>query len=567
MFLPTTKDEMKKLGWNQPDVIIVSGDTYIDNYYDGAAVIGKVLTYNGYKVAIIAQPDIDSDDDITRLGEPLLFWGVTAGCVDSMVSNYTSLKKRKKSDDLTPGGFNTKRPDRATIIYTNLIKRNYKSNKPIILGGIEASLRRIAHYDYWSDSVRRSVLFDSKADCIVYGMGEKTILSLADKISKNENFKETRGICYVSKDIKSDYIELPSYEEVKTNKLQFINMFHTFYKNNDPINAKGLVQKHGDRFLIQNPPQYYHGKEELDKLYEIEYERQVHPYYKNMGIVKALDTIQFSINSHRGCYGECNFCAITVHQGRTINSRSEDSIIREVKSITKHTDFKGIISDVGGPTANMYGNECNVQLTRGSCKEKRCAFPKICKSMEINHSDQISLYEKLRYLQGIRKIFIGSGIRYDLVLSDTKSGKEYFINLVENHVSGQLKIAPEHTDNSVLGLMGKPDNNYLTNFKDEFYKLSQKIGKKQFLTYYFISAHPGCNITNMQNLDRFISQELKFNPEQVQIFNPTPSTYSTLMYYTELDPFTLEIIFVEKSPKNKLIQKEIIVAQKKKSHY
>jgi uncharacterized radical SAM protein YgiQ len=395
-------------------------------------------------------------------------------------------------------------------------------------------------------------------------MGEITILSIAEKIRNNEDYKETRGICYISKGPKEGYIQLPTYEEVKVDKMKFISMFHTFYKNNDPLNAKGLVQKHGDRYLIQNPPQFYHTKQELDKLYEIEYERQVHPFYKKMGKVKALDTIQFSINSHRGCYGECNFCAITVHQGRTINSRSEESIIREVKLITKHKDFKGIISDVGGPTANMFGNECKVQLTRGSCKEKRCAFPTICKSMDINHSDQISLYEKLRRIEGVRKIFIGSGIRYDLILSDSKSGKEYFVNLVENHVSGQMKIAPEHTENSVLSLMGKPNNNYLKNFRDDFYNHSKKAGKKQFLTYYFISAHPGCNITDMNNLDRFISQELKLNPEQVQIFNPTPSTYSTLMYYTEMNPFTLEKIFVEKSPKNKLIQKEAIVAHKEK---
>ena len=339
-------------------------------------------------------------------------------------------------------------------------------------------------------------------------------------------------------------------------------MFHQFYKNNDPLNAKGLVQQHGDRFLIQNPPQFYHTKDELDKLYEINYERKVHPFYAKMGKVKALDTIQFSVNSHRGCYGECNFCAITVHQGRTINSRSEDSIIREVKSITKHQDFKGIISDVGGPTANMYANSCQIQSTKGSCKAKRCAFPEVCDRMDIDHSATVSLYDRLRNIDGIRKIFIGSGIRYDIILSDESKGKEYFIDLVNHHVSGQMKIAPEHTENNVLSKMGKPDNKSLKKFRDEFYNLSKKAGKKQFLTYYFISAHPGCGMNDMINLDKFISTELKLNPEQVQIFNPTPSTYSTLMYYTELDPFTLKPIFVEKSEKQKKLQKDILVKQK-----
>lgn len=558
MFVPTTKEELIHLGWKDNlDVIIVSGDTYIDSPNDGAAVIAKVLIRAGWKVGIIAQPDVNSSDDITRLGEPRLFWGVTAGCVDSMVANYTALMKKKHQDDLTPGGENNKRPDRATIVYTNLIRKYFKNTAPIILGGIEASLRRIAHYDYWTDSIRRAVIFDAKADAILYGMGEKSIIEIAKKIDLNQDWKNTRGVTYISKNAPtSDFIELPSFDEVKKDKDKFIQMFDVFYKNNDPYSARTLIQKYNDRYLIQNPPQFLPTTEELDS-YFLDFKRDAHPYYAKMGKIKALETIRFSITSHRGCYGECNFCSITVHQGRRIVSRSQESIINEVIEITKLPGFKGYISDIGGPTANMYQNYCKVRENKALCEKKRCAFPTVCSALELSHKSQIELLDKIRKIKGVKKVFIGSGIRYDLILEDKKDGSRYLRDIVEHHISGQMKIAPEHTEENVLNAMGK-SHKYLIEFKREFDKLNKETNKKQFLTYYFIAAHPGCDEIHMKKLKQFLKKELRLNPEQIQIFTPTPSTYSTLMYYTEKEPFSKKTIFVEKRLKNKRNQKEII---------
>jgi uncharacterized radical SAM protein YgiQ len=558
MYLPTTKQELNELGWDQLDVILISGDVYIDSCYDGVAVIGKLLLDEHYKVGIISQPDIHSDKDIMRLGEPKLFWGVSAGCVDSMVANYTALLKKKRSDDLTPGGLNDRRPDRASIIYTNLIRKYFKNTKPIILGGIEASLRRIAHYDYWTDKIRRSILFDAKADAIVYGMGEKTISEIAAKFKNGRSINDIRGICYISKDKPEDYLKIPAFEEVQTDKKKFTEMFNIFYKNNDPVNAFGLAQKHGDRYLIQNKPQLNLRPSELDRIYELGFERDIHPYYKSQGKVKALETIQFSVNSHRGCFGECNFCSIAVHQGRTILSRSEGSIIREVKEITRHPKFKGNISDVGGPTANMYGSNCNIQLEKGSCKAKRCAFPEKCKKMNIDHDRQRKLLERIRKIKGIKKVFIGSGLRYDLIVSDDKYGMPYLEDIVEHHVSGQLKIAPEHISPDVLKAMAKPANDSLLRFKKAFEQISKRKNKKQYLTYYLIAAHPGCNESHMKELKHFLEHDLSIMPEQVQIFTPTPSTYATLMYHTEADPYSDKEVFIEKNLKNKRKQKEIL---------
>ncbi len=558
MFLPTTKEELIKLAWDSLDVILVSGDVYIDSPYDGSAVIGKVLIDAGYKVGIISQPDIDSHLDITRLGEPNLFWGVSAGCVDSMVANYTALMKKKKKDDLTPGGVNSRRPDRAVISYVNLIKKYFKNTKPIIIGGIESSLRRIAHYDYWSDSIRRSILFDSKADILVYGMGEKTILEIAGSIKNKNDYKNIRGICYASKEMKGGFIELPSYEDVNKDKMKFIEMFNTFYKNNDPLNAKGLNQKQDTRYLIQNPPNFHLTEKELDKIYDLGYERKVHPYYAKQGKVPALETIQFSIISHQGCFADCNFCSIAVHQGRRVRSRSGRSILKEAEKLTHHVDFKGYINDIGGPTANMWRMECAIQSDKGSCKNKKCTNPELCEKMRISHSSQIELLKKLRAITGIKKVFIGSGIRYDLVLEDSESGKKYLNEVINHHVSGQMKIAPEHSEEKVLKLMGKTTASSLRKFKNEFYSLNKKFDMKQFLTYYFIAAHPGCELKDMIRMKEFVKKELKLNPEQVQIFTPTPSTYSTLMYYTGINPFTNEEIFVEKSLKKKALQKKII---------
>ena len=588
MFLPTTKEEMQDLGWEYLDIILVSGDTYIDSSYNGTAVIGKWLLKHNYKVGIIAQPNIEDINDITRLGEPRLYWGVSAGCVDSMVANYTALKKRRHQDDFTPGGLNNRRPDRAVISYTNLIKKAFKnSNVPVVIAGIESSLRRVVHYDYWSNSLRRSILFDSKADILSYGMGEKSMLELATAFSnsfelkklielqpyfntkknagliKKANWKEIEGIGYISKNKNENYIDLPTFEECQNSKKTLIEAFNIFYSNCDSITATGLNQGHGDRYYIQNPPSSPLLEDEMDAIYGMEFERDVHPFYKQHGSVKALETIKNSITTHRGCYGECNFCAIAIHQGRTVTSRTESSILLEANFIAQKKGFDGYIRDVGGPTANMYGIECNKKLTKGSCSEKRCLFPTSCPSLKINHHGQIELLKKMREIQGIKKIFIASGIRYDLILDDKKYGEQYLEELIKHHVSGQMKIAPEHTENKILNLMGKKGKNYLIDFKNKFYEINKKLDKKQFLTYYLIAGHPNCNEKDMKDLKKFASKELKLNPEQVQIFTPTSSTYSTLMYYTELNPFDFEPIFVEKDNSKKQKQKEIIIEKNK----
>ncbi|TET04233.1 MAG: YgiQ family radical SAM protein, partial [Candidatus Atribacteria bacterium] len=453
---------------------------------------------------------------------------------------------------------------RATIVYSNLIRKYFKNPKSIILGGIEASLRRIAHYDYWDDGIRRAILFDAKADILVYGMGEKSVLKLARNLKTGKDWKDIRGICYISSHPKDEYTILPSYQEVKGDKKKFISMFHTFYLNNDPLTAKGLCQQQDSRYLIQNPPSYPLAQKELDKIHDLPYEREVHPYYRKEGEVKALETIKFSITTHRGCYGECNFCSITVHQGKVIQGRSEKSILREAKLLTRLKDFKGYILDMGGPTANMYGIECQKKLKSGSCADKRCLYPQICSSLKINHKRQMEILNKIRQIKGIKKVFVASGIRYDMLLNDQKYGEKYLRELIKHHISGQLKIAPEHTENNVLEKMGKPDRGYLKRFRDKFLQINKEHKKKQFLTYYLIAAHPGCREGDMHRLKEYTSKELKLNPEQVQIFTPTPSTYSTLMYYTEIDPFTGKAIYVEKNLKKKGRQKGIVVEKKSK---
>ena len=559
MFLPTTPKELKQLGWDALDIILVSGDSYIDSPYMGVAVIGKLLQQAGYKVGVIAQPDTTSQQDICRLGEPRLFWGVSGGCVDSMVANYTALKKKRKSDDYTPGGENNRRPDRAVIAYANLIRRYFKQTTPIVLGGIEASLRRVVHYDFWSDRLRRSILFDAKADYLLYGMAEKSILELAHHLAEGSQPDQVRGVCLISKEPRAGYVELPAYETVANDKQAFTDMFHIFYQNNDPITAKGLLQRHGDRYLVQNPPSHDLSQSELDAIYALDYERAQHPYYEAQGKVKALETIRFSIPTHRGCYGECNFCAIAVHEGRRVTWRSPESILSEAKRMSQHAEFKGYIFDVGGPTANMYGYECDKKIKRGSCRNKRCLTPDICPLMKVDHSPQLNLLKEIRQIPGVKKVFVSSGVRYDLVLADEQHGLDYLKNVVTHHVSGQMKIAPEHSDPHVLELMGKPGQKSLSAFRRLFFELSGKAGKDQYLTYYLIAAHPGCSEKEMKDLKQFTSQKLGINPEQVQVFTPTPSTYSSLMYYTEQNPFTGEPIFVEKDALRKERQKEILV--------
>jgi uncharacterized radical SAM protein YgiQ len=560
MFIPTTLREAEERGWRFLDIILVSGDTYYDTSYSGSAVIGHWLIDNGYKVGIIPQP---SEEDIGKLGVPNLFWSVSAGCVDSMVANRTPTGKIRNDDDFTPGGLNDRRPDRATIVYTNMIKKFCK-DKPIVLGGIEASLRRIAHYDVWSDSVRRSILFDAKADYITYGMAEFSNLELADSLRDGKDPSSIRGISYISKDMKEGFVQLPSYEECSGDKEKFASAYREFYHNCDPITAKGLCQKHGNRYLVQNPPQRDPTTEELDRIYSLDYENKVHPSFLKDGRVKAADTIKNSITTHRGCYGGCNYCAIAVHQGRRVISRSEDSIIKEIEKFSKEKDFNGIIYDLGGPTANMYGIECKKKMEKGACEDRQCLFPDICGSLRIDHTAQMRLLKRAKNVPGVRKVFVTSGIRYDMVLADTDHKVDYVDAIVKNHVSGQLKVAPEHSSDRVLALMGKPGKDQLLEFKDMFDDSNAEFGKKQFLTYYLMAAHPGCTQRDMDELGRFCRSKLKTNPEQVQIFTPTPSTVSTMMYFTG-KTMDGEPVFVERSESGKQAQKNAVVKRRDNS--
>lgn len=561
MFLPTTPEEVEASGWDRLDIILVTGDSYVDSPFIGAALIGKVLCRRGYRVGIIAQPDVGSDRDISRLGEPLLFWGVTSGSVDSMVANYTASGKRRKSDDYTPGGLNDRRPDRAVIVYTNLIRRYFKSTVPVVLGGIEASLRRIPHYDVWSDSIRRSILFDAKADILIYGMGETAVLSLAERLKAGRPYRDLCGVCYIAGSIPADFVEMDPFEAVAADPFAFSRMFQIFYRNNDSRTAKGLYQKHGSRYLIHNPPCPPLPQPELDAIHDLDFERDLHPYYGRQGKVRALETIRFSVATHRGCYGECNFCAIAVHQGRTVQWRSAGSVLREVQAMTRHPSFKGVISDVGGPTANMYGFECRKKLRKGACGNKRCLYPKICGHLEVTHRPQIDLLAAIQNVKGVRHVFVASGIRYDLILNDPENGRDYLTELVRRHISGQLKIAPEHTEPDVLDLMGKPGPDSLMAFKELFDRTCRACGKRRYLTYYFMAAHPGCTEAHMLRLKSFVTRHLHLVPEQAQIFTPTPSTISTLIYHTGRNPDTGAPVHCEKRSGLKEKQKKILITK------
>ena len=562
MFIPCTPQEIRQRGWRGLDVILVTGDAYIDSPFIGVAVVGKVLLQAGYRVGLIAQPETGCARDILRLGEPELFWGVTGGCIDSMVANTTATGRRRKTDDTTPGGLNTRRPDRATIVYSNLIRQHGRAGRPIVLGGIEASLRRVAHYDFWSDRIRRSILFDAKADYLLYGMAERSVVELADALRAGQSPCAVRGLCHIAPYLPERCLELPSFQQCAEDKDAFTRMFHTFYRNNDPLTATALGQLQDTRYLIQNPPARHLSGKELDAVHELKYERELHPLDRARGEVKALETIRFALSTHQGCYGECNFCAIAVHQGRTIRWRSEASILAEAREIAAHPLFKGTLHDVGGPTANMYGIDCERKAKRGGCPGKRCLFPTVCPRLNPDHEKQIKLLTALRRVSGIRKVIVASGIRYDMILADRRQGVAYLRQLVRHHLSGQMKIAPEHSEDAVLKIMGKPGRESLTRFKALFQKVLKEEGQKQFLTYYFIAAHPGCSERNMQALAAFARRELHLSPEQVQVFTPLPSTYSALMYWTERDPFTGKPCFVEKSLSGKARQKEIVVRDK-----
>jgi len=561
-FLPVTPEEVRARGWTALDVILVTGDSYLDSPHVGVAVIGKWLLAAGYRVGVIPQPAVTTGADIMRLGEPELFWGVTGGGVDSLIANRTASGKRRRTDDFTAGGINNRRPDRAVIVYANLIRRHFPGTKPIVLGGIEASLRRLAHYDFWSDQVRRSILMDAKADIIVYGMGERAVRELAAAFRSGGDIADIRGICYAAAEKKPGFLELPSWEETASDPAALEKMFLTFYGHQDSRTARGLCQRQDNRWLIHNPPAAPLTEEEMDGVYGLEFARDVHPCHKAAGAVRALETIRFSIPTHRGCYGECHFCAIAVHEGRTVSSRSEESILQEAVRIAAMPGFRGYILDVGGPTANMYGFECRRKLARGACPDRRCLYPAVCENLRPDHRRQISLLGKIRALPGVKQAVVASGIRYDLLLADKKYGPQYLGEIVRHHISGRLRIAPEHCVPKVLRLMGKPGVAPLLTFRDLFYKFSRGAGKRQFLSPYFIAAHPGCTAADMKSLQLFATRELSLPPDQVQIFTPAPATISTLMYATERDPFTSRRIFVEKTAAGRERQKQILVVKK-----
>ena len=567
MFIPATPDEIRKVGWTRLDVILVAGDSYLDSPFVGVSVIGQRLLAAGYRVGIIPQPDIDSEKDISRLGEPELFWGITGGCIDSLVANRTASGKRRRKDDFTAGGINNRRPDRAVIAYANLIRRHFKKTAPIVLGGIEASLRRIAHYDFWSNRVRRSVLIDAKADYLLYGMADNSVLDLAARLREGRDVSELRGLCHAAAEPKPGFLELPSWEASAADPATFEKMFLTFDRNQDPLTAKGLCQRQDTRWLIHNPPAPPLTQAEMDEVHGMNFERAVHPCHRHTGEVRALETIRFSIATHRGCYGGCHFCAIAVHEGRTVSSRSEASIVREAKLLTSVPGFKGRILDVGGPTANMYGFECEKKLARGACPDRSCLYPKVCKNLRPDHGRQIALLRKLREIPGVKQAIVASGIRYDLLLADRKNGIPFLREVIRRHVSGQMKIAPEHSEEQVLRCMGKPGPASLLVFRNLFRKLTAEAGKKQFLTCYWIAAHPGCAQTDMEALRRFAVRELALQPEQVQLFTPAPATISTLMYHTGRDPRTGKKLFVEKTAAGRERQKKILVAKTERFGY
>lgn len=554
-----SRQELGNRGITRPDVILVTGDAYIDSAYSGTAIIGRVLESAGYSVGIIAQPDISGPEDITRLGEPRLFWGVSAGCVDSEIANFTALGKPRRSCDFTPGTRNSKRPARASITYANLIRRYFKNSVPIVLGGIEASLRRVAHYDQRTDKIRRSVLLDSKADILVYGMGEKSVLEIAARLDQSEGLDDISGTCVMAGQAPDNYLRLPDFEKAQKDPGAFARMFKLFYLNSLAPTGRGLVQKYDSRYLVHHPPAPYLTRTELDRVHELPFMNDAHPRCKASGEIRALETIRDSITTHRGCYGECSFCSIAVHQGRSVISRSMDSIVREAGHLARSDGFSGTIRDVGGPTANMYGSGCK-RMSRGDpCTDKHCTgFHGVCPDLVPGHQKQKRLLAELRSIPGIKKVNIASGIRYDLVLADAQHGPDYLEQVIRHHISGQMKIAPEHCADHVLVLMNKPRASIALEFADLYRKLAQRFKKNVFLSCYIIAAHPGCSIKDMNSLAGFARSNLRFMPRQVQVFTPAPSAGSTVMYHAGIDPFTGKKVWSEKSVAGKKKQKDAV---------
>ena len=559
-FLPICRQDMIDRGWEQVDFVYISGDAYVDHPSFGHAIITRELEAFGYKVGIIAQPDWKDKNSIMIYGEPRLGFLVSAGNMDSMVNHYSVSKKRRSKDSFTPGGVMGKRPDYATIVYSNLIRQVYKKT-PIILGGIEASLRRMAHYDYWSDKLKRSVLLDSGADLISYGMGERSIIEIAEALDSGIDVKDITFIdgtvCRVkSLDSVYDAVMLPAFEDLKADKLNYARSFYTQYCNTDPFTGKRLVEPYGEHmYIVQNPPSKPLSQQEMDETYSYPYMRTYHPSYEKDGGVPAISEVKFSLISNRGCFGGCNFCALTFHQGRIIQTRSHESLLEEAEHITQDKDFKGYIHDVGGPTADFRHPSCEKQLKYGVCKNRQCLFPTPCKNLKADHKDYVSLLRKLRKIPKVKKVFIRSGIRFDYVLADKDD--TFFKELCKYHVSGQLKVAPEHVSDAVLTCMGKPRNEVYQKFTEKYKKINEQLGMKQYLVPYLMSSHPGSTLKEAVELAEYL-RNLGYMPEQVQDFYPTPSTISTCMYYTGVDPRTMKPVYVPKNPHEKAMQRALI---------
>jgi len=559
-YLPISREDMEKRGWAECDFVYVSGDAYVDHPSFGTAIISRVLEAHGYRVGIIAQPDWKTRESIEILGRPRLGFLVSAGNMDSMVNHYSVSKKRRSQDSYTPGGVMGKRPDYATIVYCNLIRSAYK-DVPIIIGGIEASLRRLAHYDYWSNKLKRSILLDSQADLVSYGMGEHSIVEVADALASGIDIKDITfvdGTVYRTRNLEQvyDYQLLPDFESLKQDKREYAKSFMVQYQNTDPFTGKRLVEPYGGReYVVQNPPAKPLTQMEMDDVYRLPYMRSYHPSYEPLGGVPAIREIKFSLISNRGCFGACSFCALTFHQGRIIQARSKESLVEEAKLLIKEPDFKGYIHDVGGPTANFRFPACDKQLTKGACPNRQCLFPEPCKNLKADHREYIGILRELRSLPGVKKVFIRSGIRFDYLLAD--KSRQFLRELCEHHVSGQLKVAPEHVSDAVLTRMGKPKNQVYRRFVKEYQEMNMRLGKDQYLVPYLMSSHPGSTLKEAVELAEYL-RDLGYMPEQVQDFYPTPSTISTCMYYTGLDPRTMEPVYVPVNPHEKAMQRALI---------
>ena len=559
-FLPVSIADMKARGWDGYDFLVITGDAYVDHPSFGPAIIARVLEAEGYRVAILAQPDWRREFAFTALGRPRLGVLISGGNIDSMVAHYTAAKKRRHDDAYSPGNRAGLRPDRATIVYANMVRRVF-GRIPVVIGGLEASLRRFAHYDYWEDKVRRSILLDSQADLLVYGMGETASREIAARLASGtpvEEITDVKGTCFLARDPSAcayPKVECPSFEEVCAHKRAYAQANQIQYEEHDPIRGKAILQRHGDRILVVNPPAMPLSTAELDFVAELPYVREPHPMYDDMGGVPAIEEVRFSVTHNRGCFGACNFCSLAFHQGRIITSRSHESVIREVTALTRHPGFKGYIHDVGGPTANFRRPACKKQMKAGMCRGRACLAPQPCPNLDADHTDYLLLLRKLRAIPGIKKIFIRSGIRFDYLMAD-KSG-EFFAELVQHHVSGQLKVAPEHCVAGVLDYMGKPHIEAYEKFKQKYERLNRRYGKEQYLVPYLMSSHPGCTMADAVRLAEWINRTGR-QPEQVQDFYPTPGTLSTCMYYTGIDPRTMQPVYVPRDPHEKAMQRALM---------